>query len=202
MTSKFEMDVQETREKLIKDACDKFNATPLEVERRCKKVLEEFDSDFENLKRSRGLGFLLTPNMPVLMEKMKNEFTGKKVNTSGELFTIRDIAKIPGPELENILKEIFKSQGYKILKTPNSENSEADIILEKSNKKIMVQIKKWVGFGSKKVIQDVISKMTNCECNETWLVSNSRLKKSIQEFAKNNCVKIIGQEEIQKMVIK
>ena len=199
MTSKFEMDVLEAREKLIQDACKNHNATPLEVERRCKKVLEEFDSDFENLKRSRGLGLLLTPNMPVLVEKMKNEFTGKNVYTSGELFTIRDIAKIPGPEFESILKEIFKSQGYKILKNPNSENSEADIILEKSNKKTLVQIKKWTGLVSKKAIQDVISKMTNCECNETWLVSNSRLKKPIQEFAKNNHVKIIGQEEILKL---
>ena len=114
--------------------------------------------------------------------------------------TIEDIDIMDGKEFEDFAAKLFQDKGYKVLQTAYSNDQGADLILEKFNKKIVVQAKRYQNLVPNKAIQEVVASKAHYVCDEAWIITNSRLTRPAIALAKSNHVKIIDREELRQML--
>lgn len=121
----------------------------------------------------------------------------KEIRNSG----ILHIDQMSGVQFEEYLRILFIATGYKVKTTPASGDFGADLILEKENKRIAVQAKRYKSTVGIKAVQEVASAKTHYRANETWVVTNSKFTKAAQQLAESNDVKLLDREKLIKLML-
>jgi len=114
--------------------------------------------------------------------------------------SITELDKMNGKEFEEFLADLFEQQGFLVEKTPISGDYGADLILKKFGNKIAVQAKRYEKTVPNKAVQEIEAAKKYYDCDEAWIVTQSKLSRASTNMANKLGVKIIDREELQKMI--
>jgi len=101
-----------------------------------------------------------------------------------------------GTVFEQYLRELYLKKGYKVTLTSASGDYGADLILEKDNKKIVVQAKRYSKPVGIKAVQEVHSALTYYKAKEAWVVTNNDFTPAAVKLAHSNNVKLINRQQL------
>lgn len=114
---------------------------------------------------------------------------------------IADIDKMNGVEFEEFLKVMYKGKGFDVRMTPTSGDFGADLVLQKNNRRIVVQAKRYSKSVGIKAVQEIIPALRHYNAQEAWVVTNSHFTKAAQELASTNDVKLIGRDQLVETIL-
>jgi restriction system protein len=114
---------------------------------------------------------------------------------------ISDIDTMDGFQFEHYLVELFKKYHYKAVRTPDSGDYGADLILKKDGKKIVVQAKRYVNNVGIKAVQEVLGAKSYYKADEGWVVANSNYTKAAIKLAKESNVRLVARAELVSMLL-
>jgi restriction system protein len=106
-----------------------------------------------------------------------------------------------GIQFEYYLRELYKSQGYRVEVTKVSGDYGADLILNKDGKKIVVQAKRYSKNVGIEAIQQVVGAISYYRANEAWVVTNRDYTQAAYNLASSNQVKLINRDAFIDMVL-
>lgn len=152
-----------------------------------------YTDSWEVAAAAAGSLFVLWIAIFVIKEAIKEQ----KIRKSG----ILEIDKMDGEQFEDYLRVFFKKKGYTVKTTPRSGDYGADLILEAPNKRIVIQAKRYKSTVGLKAVQEASSARPHYQANESWVVTNSHFTKAAEKLAKSNSVKLIGREDLIKMIL-
>lgn len=116
----------------------------------------------------------------------------EKIRRSG----IEEIDTMDGFQFEYYLVELFKQEGYSAIRTSDSGDFGADVILKKDGKKTVVQAKRYRSNVGIKAVQEVIGALNFYKADEAWVVSNSDYTRAAKKLAKESNVKLVDRSEL------
>lgn len=112
--------------------------------------------------------------------------------------TIDNIDEMTGIEFEHFLCRLFSNDGYKATVTKASNDQGADLILERSGERIVVQAKRYFGAVSNTAIQEVVAAKAIYKCINAMVVTNSYFTKSAIILALSNKVTLYDREKLKE----
>ncbi|WP_410770995.1 restriction endonuclease [Fontibacillus sp. BL9] len=114
---------------------------------------------------------------------------------------IADIDKMEGVQFEQYLGHLFQAQGYKTQVTKAAGDFGADLILQKSSSKIVVQAKRYSKNVGIKAVQEAQAAIAHYGAAEAWVVTNSDFTAAAYDLAKSNRVRLINREALVEMIL-
>ncbi|MEK3876474.1 restriction endonuclease [Paenibacillus sp. FSL M7-0420] len=93
-----------------------------------------------------------------------------------------------GVQFERYLCQLFRTQGYKAEVTKATGDYGADLIIQKDNKKIFIQAKRYSKSVGIKAVQETQASIAHYGASEAWVVSNSDYTTAAYNLAKSNRV--------------
>lgn len=156
-----------------------------------------------------GLGFLISESilgaiylsitfggilmsLYLIMFYIRNKKYKERLLNSG----IDVIDQMDGFQFESYLRQLFKSQNYKVIKTPDRKDFGADLLLEKNGTKIVVQAKRYKGNVGIKAVQEIQSAKLYYKAQEAWVMTNSNYTKSAKELAYKTNVTLLDRDRL------
>ncbi|AGX02781.1 MULTISPECIES: restriction endonuclease [Bacillus] len=121
----------------------------------------------------------------------------QKIRKSG----IMEIDKMKGKEFEAYLQVLFKSLGYTVRMTPTTGDYGADLILTVSDKKIVVQAKRYNKKVGIKAVQEVVSAKNHYNANECWVITNNYFTDPAVRLASSNNVVLKNRDHLMKLML-
>jgi len=143
---------------------------------------------------------------PILLKHLQQKYKELTLKTyenrllMKQKITITQLDMMTGAEFQDALAKIFQNQGYKITRTPLSNDYGADLILEKFGKKIVVQAKRYEKTVPNRAIQEAHTAKDYFTCDEAWIITQSKLSKNSISMANKLNVKIIDREKLIKLL--
>lgn len=113
---------------------------------------------------------------------------------------IINIDNMTGIEFERFLKEMFKTLGYRVKKTPDSGDYGADLYMEKDGKIYIVQAKRYRDKVSLPAVQEVVAAKSYYKADVCMVVTNSYLTENAKILAKNNNVIVYERPDLIKLI--
>lgn len=129
--------------------------------------------------------------------KQAQEQYRKKISMSG----IAEIDTMSGKEFEDYLGYMFETLGYKSRVTKYRGDYGADLILEKNEKRIAVQAKRYAKKISVKSVQEISTALKYYNANEGWVVTNNYFTKAAKDLARINGIILIDREKLMEFMI-
>lgn len=114
---------------------------------------------------------------------------------------IADIDKMEGIQFEHYLGHLFRAQGYHAQVTKAAGDYGADLIIQKDDKKVVVQAKRYSKNVGIKAVQEAQASIAHYGASEAWVVSNSDYTAAAYELAKSNRVRLINREALIEMIV-
>jgi HJR/Mrr/RecB family endonuclease len=117
---------------------------------------------------------------------------------------IDEIDQMDGYQFEKRLKYLFEDLGYKVDTTPKSGDQGVDLIIQKENKRIAIQAKRY-GISNKvgnSAIQEVHTGKDYYGCSEAWVVTTSYFTKSAFDLAQRVKVDLIHRKKLIDLLIE
>ena len=127
-------------------------------------------------------------------EQRENE---EKILQSG----ISEIDLMEGVQFEHYLELLFRSMGYNVQTTSTTGDFGADLLLEKDNKIIAVQAKRYSKTVGVKAVQEVYSSMPYYDATEGWVVTNNTFSKSAYELAEKSNIYLVDRGMLIEMIV-
>ncbi|WP_147802569.1 restriction endonuclease [Alkalicoccus halolimnae] len=120
----------------------------------------------------------------------------KKLKRAG----MDEIDQMEGIEFEKYLRLYFTDKGYTVKDTPISGDFGADLILDNNEEKIVVQAKRYSSRVGIKAVQESLSSLPYYKADKAVVITNSEFTKAAAELAEKTGVKLVGREELIKMM--
>lgn len=130
-------------------------------------------------------------------KKQRNFNDSLKEKSIIKTTSIDDIDLMTGPEFENFIAELFSKKGYSTTVTKASGDQGIDVIAEKNNAKIGIQVKCYSGTVGNSAIQEVVAGKSFYSCDKVMVITNSSFTSSAIDLAQANNV-ILWDREILK----
>ncbi|SHN24254.1 restriction endonuclease [Gracilibacillus kekensis] len=143
------------------------------------------------------LGIILFIALVVIYEIIINIIKGYRLKKSG----IKDIDEMSGNKFEEYLLVLLKGRGYKVKLTPKSGDYGADLILITTNKKIVVQAKRYKKNVGVRAVQEIVSAQKYYKADECWVITNSFFTNQAIKLASSNQVRLINRSELMDWMI-
>lgn len=124
--------------------------------------------------------------------KIRNKKWEQAIIKSG----ILDIDRMSGYDFEEYLRSFLKSKGYKVKPTPASGDYGADLILSNSNKRVVVQAKRYSNKVGISAVQEIVSAKNYYYADECWVITNNYYTNPAQKLAASNDVRLIDREDL------
>lgn len=115
---------------------------------------------------------------------------------------IKDIDRMKGSEFEAYFGVLFRSLGYDAQVTQASGDFEADLILQKDDKRIVVQAKRYKNNVGINAVQQIVGAKKYYKADETWVVTNSHFTDAARKLASANRVVLIDREQLIQMSVQ
>lgn len=113
---------------------------------------------------------------------------------------IINIDNMTGIEFERFLKEMFKTLGYRVKKTPDSGDYGADLYMEKDGKIYIVQAKRYRNKVSLPAVQEIVAAKTYYKADVCMVVTNNYLTPNAKTLAEKNNVIVYERPDLIKLV--
>lgn len=127
-----------------------------------------------------------------IFQIIENEIKSKSTNLVFDF-------NMSGYEFEVFCSQKLEKEGWKVLKTQNSGDQGIDLIIEKNNRKIGIQCKKFANVVGNKAVQEVKAGLNFYNLNEGAVLCSSSYTKSAIELANVNNIKLLHYLESQKL---
>lgn len=125
---------------------------------------------------------------------------GRLINYFGNIRYLRSplstIDNMTGEEFENYLKIYFESIGYKVKKTPASNDYGADLYCKNKNEVVVVQAKRYEGKVGNSAVQEVVAAREYYEADRCMVVTNSYFTKNAVNLAEVNQVELWDRDRL------
>lgn len=105
-----------------------------------------------------------------------------------------------GSDFESFLEKLFRKLGYSVMKTPLTGDQGADLVVEKSSEKIIVQAKRYSGTVSNKAIQEAVAAISYYKCSRAIVVTTSTFTKSALKLAASNKVELWNGRKLNEII--
>lgn len=115
-------------------------------------------------------------------------------------FSIGDIDNMAGHEFENFLKKLFEKLGYIVEQTKLTGDQGADLILNKSGEKTVVQAKRSKSKISNGAVQEISASLSYYNATKGMVITNNYFTLSAIELAKSNKISLIDRDALQKLI--
>lgn len=157
----------------------------------------KFDKNmFENNILIITLTGILTVSAIIFIQKYYRKYKKRKKYLNSKIY---EIDKMSGLEFEELLSEFFKSQGYKVSLTKQSNDYGADLILQKNKSKIIVQAKRYKNKVGIKAVQEIIGAIGYYEADKGMVVTNSYFTTNAINLAKSNNIELWDRSKLTEM---
>ncbi|MBR4418556.1 MAG: restriction endonuclease [Clostridia bacterium] len=104
-------------------------------------------------------------------------------------------------EFEEWVARLLRADGYKASATKKSGDYGADVIAEKNDIKIAIQVKKFNQLVGIKAVQEVIGATTYYDCYEGWVITSaSGFTTAAHNLAKKHGVKLLNKNDLALML--
>ena len=110
--------------------------------------------------------------------------------------TYETIDKMSGEEFEEFLQVNFKKKGFKAYLTPYTADYGCDLVLKKSNKKIVVQAKRWNSKVGIEAVQQAVASIKYYKADKAMVITNSYYTENAKNLAKANDVELIDRTNL------
>jgi hypothetical protein len=121
-------------------------------------------------------------------------------NVNSGKITIPNFSSLNGYEFEEFLLDLFVDLGYRVIKTPDSRDQGADLILYKNNISIVVQAKNYEGKVPNSAIQQIVAAKNYYKADIAMVVTNSIFTKSAVELAYANDVDLWDGNKLREVI--
>lgn len=116
-------------------------------------------------------------------------------------YNMKEIDSMKGVEFEELLKNYFESEGYKVDLTPKTNDYGADLVIRKKGERIVVQAKRYKNKVGNKAVQEVVSAKPYYQADKAMVVTNSYFTKNAINLAKANKVVLWNRDTIKKILL-
>ena len=124
--------------------------------------------------------------------KIKNRYLNSGLNV---------VDKMSGEEFETFLKAHYEKHGFKVDKTPKSNDYGADLILKKDSLKIVLQAKRWNSRVGIEAIQQIVAAINYYNADKGIVVTNNYFTKNAYELALKNNIELYDRNKLIKIMI-
>ena len=115
---------------------------------------------------------------------------------------INQIDQLSPFEFENWVTRFFQAQGYRAYTTQKSSDYGIDVIAEKDQTKIAIQVKKYNQPVGIKAVQEAISGAKYYDCHEAWVVTSARkFTQAACNLAEKSHVRLITRSDLENLYI-
>ncbi|WP_261133787.1 restriction endonuclease [Bacillus sp. Marseille-Q3570] len=114
---------------------------------------------------------------------------------------IREIDLMNGQEFEYFLMVLFKQLGYRVKRTPTSNDFGADLILEGSER-IVVQAKRYKSKVGIKAVQEINSAAAFYNANDSWVVTNNYFTSQAIKLADSTYIRLIDRNGLINLILQ
>ena len=97
---------------------------------------------------------------------------------------IVQVDKMSGAAFEKLAKQLMEEQGYEVGNLRESNDYGVDLIANKLNERVAVQVKRSVKKIARKAISDAVAGMKYYKCNKAMVVTNSEFTEDAREFGR------------------
>ena len=111
-----------------------------------------------------------------------------------------NIDTMTGSEFEEFLDRLFKKQGYEVEVTQKSNDQGADLLLQKSGQRIVVQAKRYKNNVGNNAVQQITAAKNYYNCHYAMIVTNSYFTSSAKELAFANDIKLWNRNRLEKEI--
>lgn len=132
------------------------------------------------LKKNEILRKAKTPNIEIIKDRYNNVETGE--------------------EFELFLKELYEQIGYEVALTPTTGDQGADLIVEKSGVKTVVQAKFYSSAVGNSAVQEVIGAIGFYKADKGIVITNNLFTKSAKELAQANNIHLIDGNSLVSII--
>jgi len=115
-------------------------------------------------------------------------------------YSITDIDSMNGYQFELFLQSLFSEMGYHVIHTPLAGDQGADLIVEKSGEKIVVQAKNQTSNVGNKAIQEAVAAIKYYNANRAMVVTNNNFTQSAIDLANLNQVELMDRGKLQHLI--
>jgi restriction system protein len=109
------------------------------------------------------------------------------------------IDMLSGKDFESYLCVHFQKMGYKVRKTPDTNDYGADLLLYKDSEKVVVQAKRYKNKVGVKAINEVLGALHYYNCNRAIVVTNSFYTPNAIKMANKCNVELWDRTTIKKL---
>ena len=116
---------------------------------------------------------------------------------------INQIDQLSPFEFENWVTRFFQTLGYRAYTTQKSGDYGIDVIAEKDQKKIAIQVKKYHQPVGIKAVQEAISGAKYYDCHEAWVVTSAhKFTQAAYNLAEKSHIRLITRSDLEDLYIK
>lgn len=123
-----------------------------------------------------------------------------KSGIKSEMAIPSNIDTFSGTDFESFLEKLFINLSYSVIKTPLTGDQGADLVVEKSGERIIVQAKRYSGAVSNKAIQEAVAAINYYKCSRAIVVTTSSFTKSALKLAFSNKVELWDGRKLKEVV--
>lgn len=132
--------------------------------------------------------------------KLKSFESLLTVNTNNYQIDINDIDAMNGYAFEDLVAQIFKKNGYLIKQTSYSGDQGVDVIAQKNDEFIAIQVKRYSSKVDNSAIQQVVAGAIHYGCNKKMVITNNFFTTSAQNLAITNQVTLWDRTKLIEML--
>ncbi|WP_202818794.1 restriction endonuclease [Clostridium botulinum] len=155
-------------------------------------ILECLDILNENIEEKNQKNYLDDFEKKLLDEYEKNNISSK--------FSIHDIDLMTGREFEIFIGTLFEKMGYIVEITQCSGDQGIDILIEKNNQKIGVQVKCYSNKVTNKAIQEVTAGLNYYNCDKGMVITNNYYTNSAIELSEANNIVLWDRDMLKQLL--
>lgn len=109
------------------------------------------------------------------------------------------IDKMSGEEFETYLKIYFESKGYKVERTPLSNDYGADLVCKDKYETVVVQAKRYEASVGNSAVQEVVAAKEYYEADRCIVITNSYFTKNAYALAEANNVELWDRDDLVRI---
>jgi len=162
-----------------------------------KKAIEDRNNAINRLKET---GLSKTDINKLVSSYQHSIQSFQKETQNGLNYSIADIDSMNGYQFELFLQSMFSEMGYHVIHTPLTGDQGADLIVEKSGEKIVIQAKNQTSNVGNKAIQEVVAAIKYYNASRAMVVTNNNFTQSAIDLAKLNQVELMDRGKLQHLI--
>ena len=97
---------------------------------------------------------------------------------------IAQVDKMSGAAFEKLVRQLMEQQGYQVGNLRESNDYGVDLIANRGEVRIAVQVKRSKNRITRKAISDAVAGMKYYKCNKAMVVTNSEFTEDAREFGR------------------